>query len=299
MIQKKLLSLRGILSLLIGCVAFSACTSADDEMEGDKESTDVLAVSVMQENNSGSIPLQSGDIGLFVLGNDASLMVTNRLMNVVGGNVANPCTEGSRYIAYAPYQEDWDNALTESPAFKTSSDQSTQENYEKSDFVAGVLDNSANSAQNGVTLTHLLSKVVVSIVDETGTNDFKTGTSLHLLGMKNVATVDLTIPSAIPIEDYSSDIDMCGSEATDRRLTAMAIVAPQQKNGAEYWIKLNLGKLNYLYRQELALEAGKKTTIKLRFTNEGLMPGGTSVTDWEADDNGSELDAEEYPYSFR
>lgn len=74
----------------------------------------------------------------------------------------------------------------------------------------------------------------------------------------------------------------------------MAIVAPQQKEEAEYWIKLNLGKLNYLYWQEFVLEAGKKTTIKLRFTHEGLMPGGTSVTDWETDENGSELDTEEY-----
>lgn len=294
MIKNKFFSLKGVLLLLMSYIVFSACSSSNDEVEVILEDTDFLNVSVMQEDNSSYVPWKNGEIGLFVLGDDASLAVTNQQLAVSGGSVVNPHTNGSRYIAYTPYQEAWDNALVELPFFEMLSDQSLPENYVASDLMAGVSDASNSDATNEITLVHLLAKVVVSVVDETGNYDFKTGTSLHLLGMKNVVKVDLNAFLATTVENSFTDIDMYGDEATDRRLTAMAIVAPQQKEEAEYWIKLNLGKLNYLYRQELVLEAGKKATIKLRFTHEGLMPGGTSVTDWETDENGSELDTEEY-----
>ena len=294
MVKNKSFSLKGVLSLLMGCVAFSACSSSNDDMVVIPENKDLLHIRVMQEDNESGVLWEKGDIGLFVLGDDASLAVTNQLLAVSGGSVANPHTNGSRYIAYAPYQEAWNNALAEQPFFEILPDQSLLENYVASDLIAGASDASNSNVTNEITLAHLLAKVVVSVVDETGNYDFKTGTSLHLLGMKNVVKVDLNALSIATVETSFANIDMYGDEATDRRLTAMAIVAPQQKEEAEYWIKLNLGKLNYLYWQELVLEAGKKTTIKLRFTNEGLMPGGTSVTDWETDENGSELDTEEY-----
>lgn len=83
-----------------------------------------------------------------------------------------------------------------------------------SDLIAGASDASNSNVTNEITLAHLLAKVVVSVVDETGNYDFKTGTSLHLLGMKNVVKVDLNALSIATVETSFANIDMYGDEAT-------------------------------------------------------------------------------------
>lgn len=88
----------------MGCVAFSACSSSNDDMEVIPENKDLLHISVMQEDNESGVLWEKGDIGLFVLGDDASLAVTNQL-HAVSGGVLLSTYERSRYIAYAPYQE--------------------------------------------------------------------------------------------------------------------------------------------------------------------------------------------------
>ena len=77
---------------------------------------------------------------------------------------------------------------------------------------------------------------------------------------------------------------MLPETASDWRYTCSAIVAPQSlKQGTPFFSVTLSGDSPQVFGlpEDASLESGSTFTLNLRLTQQGLIPNGWSVTDWE------------------
>lgn len=277
---------------------FSACSKQsefeyiDEEVTNTDESPNVT---VTDENGNETTLTPGSTIGIYVVGEDGN--VTLQQVEVdEDGNAILPSSNQGTVIAYTPWQEEWgDEALTSNPVFTVESDQTTQERFQASDLMIG--STSWTTRANGdesMTFHHMLAKVAIHIVDETGRVDL-TRIGAELLDVCNSVHVDLAHQTVTSIEDARANIPMLSEMTTDWRISSYAIVAPQSvADGTKFFaVTLYSNRQEYPIPEAVTLEGGKTYTINMRLTKNGLIPDGWYITDWD-DEGEKNIDIELY-----
>lgn len=267
---------------------FSACHKAtefeyiDEVIEPVQGETNVV---VTDENGNEEAFASGSQIGIYVIAADGS--VAYQMVEVdEDGNAALPTSsQGSTIIAYTPYQEAWgEEAIMNNPVFAVQSDQSNEAAYDASDLMIGTSAATVRTRADYKPLEfrHMLSKVAIHVVDETGRIDLK-NIKAELLSVNNSVRVDLLHQSVSTINDSRANIPMLSEMTTDWRISSYAIVAPQDvAEGTTFFaVTLYGNRQNYPIPQASRLEGGKTYTINMRLTEYGLIPDGWYITDWE------------------
>ncbi|MBQ8657045.1 MAG: fimbrillin family protein [Prevotella sp.] len=266
---------------------WSACSKQDEfEYIDDTESATGGEAVTATDENGNKVTLTPGSvIGIYVVGEDGSVILKQVVVDENGNAVLPASTAGNSIIAYTPYQEDWgDDALTSNPVFTVKSNQSTKELFAASDLMIGIRTETTRADNNtgGMVFHHMLAKVAVHIIDETGQVDLNR-ISAELLNVNNSVRVHLMEQKVSTIEEQRTNINMLAEMITDWRVSSYAIVAPQYiAEGSDFLaITLYGSKEIYPIPQAATLESGKTYTINMRLTEHGLMPDGWSITDWD------------------
>lgn len=184
-------------------------------------------------------------------------------------------------FAYTPYQDNWGMAsLTTPPTFTVLSDQSTAEGYVASDLMAGEL----NSQQTTIELKHLMAKVAIHVVDETGELNLNK-IKVQLLNVKSSVSFDMQGLSVSTNASETTDISMISKMTTDWRISSYAVVAPQSVADGTIFFAVTVygSRFEYSIPSATTLESGKTYTINMRLTNLGLIPDGWYISDWNND----------------
>ena len=258
-------------------MALTSCSSKEDEWVDDEiDEPNVVTISIADDGSSANLPAGS-NIGLFVIGDDGNISVSNqKIVLGTGGSATLPdAALTGHVIAYSPYQEGWINALSENTRFDVQDDQSTAEGYQASDLLIG----SGEAGQ--FSMKHMLARVVVHITDETGDVDMKEMNVL-LLNKEGSVMTDLRNAKVETIADSERDIAMYPYEISDWRLSLEAIVAPQTIAGGDEFFEFSRnGRSQIFYIPQAAtLEGGKTFIYHFRLTQAGVIFDGTTITNW-------------------
>jgi len=244
-------------------------------------------VDELQESwtQAGSLPA-GAVLGVYVLDEEGNVSFRKTVADK-DGNAILPAPEGGTVIACTPCLDDWDaDAVQNNPIFSVKSDQGTLENYLASDLMMGMSTPSSRKDGQAMTLSHMLCKVVVNIIDDIGCSDLSQ-TRVDLLSMYNSVTVDFLGQKVNTVEIKRGDIRMFSVEASDWRLTSFAIVAPHEMEAGSPFFSVALfgdNPLTFTIPEGASLEGGSTFTLSMRITQQGLIPDGWSITDWENED---------------
>ena len=268
----------------------TSCNKSDEFVYTDESEEGKTTVTVTDEQGGSKLLAPGMSVGVYVVDSDGTLTCQQVVVGESGSIALPTSASASRMVVYAPYQAEWgEDALTTDPVFSVESDQSTAANYESSDLMIGLL-STANSLQSvpSVAMRHVMSKVAIHIIDETGRISFSDCTA-ELLNVSTNVQVHLSEASVTTVSEPRGNVQMLSESTTDWRISFYAIVAPQSiSEGAEI-LKLNIGgSIQYFTMPQSAeLESGKTYTLNIRLTNEGLIPLESYVTDWYYEDENS------------
>lgn len=283
----------GLTTLLAGiAMMFTACSSSEEYKWESWESTGNEASVSIQSENGTSEPLEPGTtLGVYVVNEDGTVTWVNATVDQYGNVILPPVALTGKTIVYTPVQPGWGlAAFSSTPSFYVKPDQSDEEGYEDSDLMIGTATASAAaraftraSTSVNITLKHMMAKVIINIVDDTGMMDFRSA-SMNLLHMKNGVTVSLPEQSVTTIENSISDIEMQAYNITDRRLSLRAIVAPQTKAAGEELFELIVPGSRRLcvLPSEAVMTAEQAYVYQVRYTEDGPVLESSYITNWDS-----------------
>lgn len=284
----------GLTTLLAGItMMLSACSSSNEEYKWESwETTGNEATVSVQTENGGSELLEAGTtIGVYVVDENGKVTWVNATVDQYGNVVLPQEALTGKTIVYTPVQPGWGMAaFSSTPSFYVKPDQSDEEGYEDSDLMIGTATASAAaraftraSTSVNITLKHMMAKVIVHVVDETGMMDFRTAV-MSLLHMKNGVTVSLPEQSVTTIENSISDIEMQAYSITDRRLSMRAIVAPQTKEAGEELFELVIPGSRRLcvLPSKAVITAEQAYVYQVRYTEDGPVLESSYITNWDS-----------------
>lgn len=242
-------------------------------------------VVVTDENGNSETFTTGTTIGVYVINEDGS--VSCQMVEVdEDGNAALPATgQGSTMVAYSPYQEEWgDSAIVTNPVFTVQDNQTKEESYDASDLMIGVSTSKARTRADisPMTFSHMLAKVAIHVVDETGRVNLN-AINAELLSLYSSVQVDLLHQAVTTLTDVRTNIRMLSEMTTDWRISSYGIVSPQEvADGTEFYaISLFGNRQTYPIPEGTTLEGGKTYTINMRLTEHGLIPDGWTIGDWD------------------
>ena len=268
-----------LLGLLLTCASCSD-PKEFEYVDEDLSTEERVVINVTDPNGEEETIPAGTKVAVYMIGEDGTCQLVEVVVGKDGSFVLP--TAAQRVIAYSPLQDNWGvDALTEPQLFSVQSDQTTEENYEDSDLMIGTLGLMRLTTQN-MQFTHMLAKIVIHIMDETGANDFKQ-CGITLRDMKNTVLVDLSKQVVTTVEDAEADIKMQPYSVTDHRISLRAIVAPQTKQtGDRFIVFSNAGHgIRYAIPQDADLQGGKTYSFSMRMTESGLVFDGSSISDWK------------------
>ena len=286
---------RQVTLLAVLTLTLAACSSSDDYQwdPWDYTNAEKATVNVVTEDGATEDLGSGTTIGLYVTGDDGQVRLASATVDA-NGNIQIPSGALSgKVVVYAPFQPAWgESAYNSNVRFDVQSDQSDKASYEASDLMIGTAATASKTRAAGMELSiqHMLSKVMIHIVDETGSLDMEKMT-MRLLRMEGSVSVSLSDVSVFTVENSLLDIDMLRQEANDHRITMTAIVAPQTKAEGEELFEFGTPGAQHVCRlpSHAMLEGGKTFVFQLRFTEEGLVPDSSYITNWEADEEDTDL----------
>lgn len=272
-----------ILCLSTVLLAFTACGGDDNEFVDPDDAQQSVTIRLTDE--AGGIATLSGTmVGTYILGDNGATALAVKTNN--NGNIVLPASAQDREVLLCcPWQSTWtDGVLPTEALFNVESDQSTAAGYQASDLMMG----RRSAEASNVVMHHLLARVVVHVVDETGTMDFNHAAAT-LRQVCGSVTIDVARQQLVTT-DSRTDVQMYPYSITDRRLSSEAIVAPQTITGGTSLVAIRLyGTLHTCTISEQSeLTAGSTLTISYRLTESGLIMDGSTLSDWE-DDGGRTL----------
>jgi len=268
-----------LLGLLLTC---ASCSDPKEFVYNDDDynTEEKVIVNVTDPNGEEETITAGTKMAAYVMGDDGTYKLVEVVIGKDGSFVLPTSTQ--QIIAYSPIQEEWGmGAMTEPQLFSVLSDQTTEENYEESDLMIGTLGLMRSTTKN-MQFTHMLAKIVIHIMDETGANDFEQ-CGITLRDMNNTVLVDLSKQTVTTVEDAVADIKMLPYSVTDHRISLRAIVAPQTKQaGNQFIVFTNDGHgIRYSIPQDAVLQGGKTYSFSMRLTESGLVFDGSSISDWK------------------
>lgn len=280
---KTVCGLAGVLVLSAACSEPKEFEYVDDVVVVPEDSEHPNVVVTDENGNETTLPTGSA-IGVYVVDENGNVVLTEVEVDEDGKAVLPASGEGGQVIAYTPYQEDWgDNAIFEEPVFTVETDQTELATFIASDFMIGSTAGVTRAVtEGGICFKHMMAKVAIHVVDETGRVDLS-HIAAELLSVETSVQVNLPRQQVTTIEGEKADIPMFSEMTTDWRVSSYAIVAPQTvSDGATFFaIMLYGNRQTYPIPEAATLEGGKTYTINMRLTEHGLILDGWRVTDWE------------------
>ena len=276
----------GACRLACAALLLTACSKATEFEYIDEVVTpedDEPTVVVTDENGNETTLPEGAMIGIYVIDSDGNVTLQQVEVDENGNAVLPTTNQGETIVAYTPYQEEWgDSALVTSPTFTVKSDQTTEELYKASDLMIGISGQTTRASEAPMNFTHMLAKVAIHMVDETGRVKLET-IGAELLNVNTSVTVDLLHQRVSTIDSLRASIPMLSKMTTDWRISSYAIVAPQFIGEGTMFFAITLYGNRQLYPipQASQLEGGKTYTINMRLTEYGLVPDGWYITDWD------------------
>lgn len=279
------LRLGGACLLLAGVVGVAAGCHKRIEFEYIDEEEESQSVVVQTDENGLESALPAGaDLGVYLVGGDGNVSLSHVLVGEDGTAVLPAVAAGESLIVYSPYQEDWGvEAYYSNPVFAVAQDQSTAEAYASSDLMMGVYSPETRAEGPEITFSHMLSKIAVNIIDDIGLSDLNK-VEVSLVGAYTSVTVDLPHQEVRTVEIRRSDIRMYSHTASDWRISSLAIVAPHDLVAATPLVSVNLYGDHpqvFLLPEDVHLAGGSTYSVNIRLTQQGLIPDGWSITDWD------------------
>lgn len=280
---KAVCALAGVLVLTAACSKQSEFEYVDDVVVVPEESEQPNVVVTDENGNEATLPTGSS-IGVYVVDENGDVVYTEVEVDENGNAVLPASSEGGQVIAYTPYQEEWgDDAIFEEPEFTVVTDQTEMDAFTASDLMIGSTAGVTRApAEGGISFNHMMAKVAIHVVDETGRVDLS-HIAAGLLDVETSVRVNLPRQQVTTIEGHKADIPMYSEMTTDWRISSYAIVAPQAvSEGATFFtITLYGNRQTYPIPEAATLEGGKTYTINMRLTEHGLILDGWQVTDWD------------------
>lgn len=283
-----------LLTLLTGIVIMFAACGSDEEYKWESwEATGSEATVSVQSEDGTSESLEAGTtLGVYVVNEDGTVTWVNATVDQYGNVILPPDALTGKTIVYTPVQPGWGQAaFNGTPSFYVKADQSDEDDYDASDLMIGTVTATTAAARAftragtsiSLSLKHMMAKVVIHVVDETGIMDFRTA-SLSLLRMKNGVTVSLPQQSVTTIGNSVSDIEMQAYNITDRRLSMRAIVAPQTKEAGEELFELTVpGTRRSCILPTTAEMTPEQTYVyQVRYTVDGPVLESSYITNWNS-----------------
>lgn len=274
------------LLFVVMALTVAACSKSNGYVYVDDDDEQMMAyMNVVADDGSVSLLVPKSTIGLFVI--DENSLVTYREVVVdANGKILLPSgSDMGSLIIYSPAQPSWGaDALQKQPTFIVKEDQSTEAAYTASDLLIGK--RSAVKTRSDISLSckHVLARMVVHIIDETGKAEFDHMT-MRLLNMAGSVGVNLLEQTVTTYADGMLNVKMLAYNTTDRRISFEAIVAPQTKASTEAYLEFSIYGSHRLYHvpQISELESGKTFVYQMRYTSAGLIPDGTYISNWDDD----------------
>ena len=167
-----------------------------------------------------------------------------------------------------------DTDITRMPAVKVAEDQSTQEAFAASDFIAAI-DQTVEFDEPKLTFTHRTARITVALKPGTGITSVA-GATVSLMSL----SADNENPTAIKTYHASGN-------------SYEALTAPQTVAKGEPFIRVELGGGNFYFRpqNDVVLEAGNRYKYTVKVNATGLTLAGCEIGKW--DDGGGESGAAE------
>ena len=299
-------------STRIACVAlfgaamllgFSSCTKdADMERESDGKMT---FSSDLQSTKSTDVDLQSVQIasgvqaGVFVLAGEEVCYENVALTADGNGAFASssdiywPEASASVY-AYAPYDNEWSDAVASVKEFTVAPDQSTDEGYLASDLLIGApLENPVAQTAEEVSLVfaHKLSKVNVKVRNNNPGISLE-GASLSVLNVLPTISVNVLTGELGAVSGQASQVLMATFASNDTESYASALVVPQTVAAGDF-LQITTSDARTLVAKlgaDIELKSNKRYTYTLRISGTGAGDAsvelvlGSSISDWEDDE---------------
>ena len=167
-----------------------------------------------------------------------------------------------------------DTDITRMPAVKVAEDQSTQEAFAASDFIAAE-NQTVEFDEPKLTFTHRTARITVALKPGTGITSVA-GATVSLMSL----SADNENPTAIQTYHASGN-------------SYEALTAPQTVAKGEPFIRVKLGGGNFYFRpqNDVVLEAGNRYKYTVKVNATGLTLAGCEIGKW--DDGGGESGAAE------
>ena len=174
-----------------------------------------------------------------------------------------------------------DTDITRMPAVKVAEDQSTQEAFAASDFIAAI-DQTVEFDEPKLTFTHRTARITVALKPGTGITSVA-GATVSLMSL----SADNENPTAIQTYYASGN-------------TYEALTAPQTVAAGKPFVKVELGGGTFYFRPQnnVVLEAGSRYKYTVKVNTTGLTLEGCTIGDW-ADGGGESGEAEDLGYSIQ
>lgn len=286
MIRRPSLShiLLGACCLVSAAWLLAACRKPAEFVYTDEEGENATEVVVTDENGQATALPEGTVLGVYVVDGDGNVVFQQVAVDK-SGNALLPVTNGGTVIAYSPYQEEWgEDAFISNPVFTVQNQQSSKENYRNSDLMMGSSAPVTRADGPGMVFQHMLARIVVNIIDDIGTANLSQ-TETTLLDAYTSVTVDLPHQTVRTVELKRGNIRMLANTATDWRLTCQAIVAPHAMEEGTPFFSVHLfgdKPQTFPLPKDAQLESGSTFTFNLRLTEQGLIPDGWFITDWDS-----------------
>ena len=173
-----------------------------------------------------------------------------------------------------------DTDITRMPAVKVAEDQSTQEAFAASDFIAAI-DRTVEFNEPKLTFTHRTARITVALKPGTGITSVA-GATVSLMSL----SADNENPTAIQTYYASGN-------------TYEALTAPQTVAAGEPFIRVELGGGNFYFRpqNDVVLEAGNRYKYTVKVNATGLTLEGCTIGSWEPG-QGESGAAEDLGYNY-
>lgn len=175
-------------------------------------------------------------------------------------------------------------------AFSVATDQSANAGYLASDLMwaslAGI-SNASTAEQCRLSFTHLLSKIVVQLVQGPGfTADDLSATSITL-GAGALITSGTFAAATGTFTAAASGTGTITVATNAGTAEHAAIVVPQAMDGKKITLTFASQSSNYTIAEGVTFEPGKKYTYKLKVGTSGITLVSSQISDWDDNDGGN------------
>lgn len=294
--QMKTYLLKGFLAAAF-VLTVSACSkdnSGDVVSDGPMKFSSVLPQVKATDLNIQSVQIDQGVEAGVSVGESEELFIDKNVKLTADGKGSFASSmelfwpgEAAYVYAYAPYDSSWKEASLQT--FTIASDQSTDEGYLASDLILGApVVNPVPQTAEVVPLVfeHMMAKVNVT-VQSRNEDVILAGATLSIVDVLPSVSVDVVVGTIGQASGDPVEIKMATFASDAVEFKASALIVPQTLSAGDF-LKIQAADgitLTALLSEDVEFKGGKRYTYTVRISENSVsLLVGTSVEDWEDDD---------------